>query len=58
MGDTVPTSGLGQEKGICPAGGNNALFVNLRKNSVVFFFFFYAIMIECNTTHKEMEEYE
>ena len=39
-----------------PGGGNNALFVNLRKNPVVFFF--YAIMIECNTMHKEMEEYE
>ena len=40
-----------------PGGGNNALFANLCKNLVVFLFF-YAIMTECNTTRKEMEEYE
>lgn len=28
------------------------------KIQLFFFFFFYVIMIECNTMHKEMEEYE
>ena len=40
-----------------PGGGNNALFANLCKNLAVLFYF-YAIMTECNTTRKEMEEYE
>ena len=38
--------------------GKQCAFCKFTQKSSCFFFFFYAIMIECNTMHKEMEEYE